>query len=278
MTPPAKYAMMNSMMVTTFLLPASLTAYLGAAGLQGLALREKRQFLSPRTARWGILGLATLAVILHGALLHRWIDHQSGQNLNTFNILSQAAWFLSVFWICLTCKKSLHLLGLVVLPLTALTLVLPILFPSAPTLFTDQSPLAFVHIFLAFTAFALLALGAGVGLLATLSQTLLRGGRFTPTLKQLPSLEALEQFHTKLIFVGWASLTGVLATGLILFDHPFESPLLEKTLLSLFAWGFFAALLAGRKFFGWRGKKSLMGSLFGIILLTVIYSLRSLLL
>ncbi len=70
--------------MTDFLLNLlAIFCYIYAAIWQSLHITQK-----VRASRYTILAVGLLAVILHGFLLHHWIDVGRGQNLTLFNMFS----------------------------------------------------------------------------------------------------------------------------------------------------------------------------------------------
>ena len=122
---------------------------------------------------------------------------------------------------------------------------------------------------LAVSVFCLAGLQA---ILLSLQEKQLRNKHIVGIMKILPPLETMEVFLFRLIFCGFFLLTLVLITSLYFFSHEmFTVYLLSKTLIVVLAWVFFAILLAGRYWFGLRGKRAVYGTLSGVVLLIIIY-------
>jgi ABC-type uncharacterized transport system permease subunit len=62
-----------------------------------------------------------------------------------------------------------------------------------------------------------------------------------------------------------------LLTGFFFIDDFFAQHLIYKTTLSLVAWVIFAALVVGRKVFGWRGKQAILATQVGFGVLLIAY-------
>jgi ABC-type uncharacterized transport system permease subunit len=89
----------------------------------------------------------------------------------------------------------------------------------------------------------------------------------------LPPLLTQERLLFRLITAAFVLLTCTLATGLAFSETLFGQPLRfdHKTLFAVLSWATFAALLAGRHFYGWRGRTALRWTLSGFVLLLLAY-------
>jgi ABC-type uncharacterized transport system permease subunit len=81
----------------------------------------------------------------------------------------------------------------------------------------------------------------------------------------------MELFLFRLVAIGFMLLTLVIVTSFLFFNQLWLSPLLQKTLVSLFAWSVFAILLLGRHYLGWRGRQAIRWTLLGVLLVVVVY-------
>src|SRR4051812_23040306 len=104
-------------------------------------------------------------------------------------------------------------------------------------------------------------------MLLSLQEKQLRSKHIAGVMKVLPPLETMEIFLFRLIGCGFLLLTLVLITSLYFFSHElFTVYLLSKTLIVVLNWIFFAILLAGRYWFGLRGRRAIYGTLGGVLL------------
>lgn len=130
-----------------------------------------------------------------------------------------------------------------------------------------------VHILLSLvTSVALCATGV-TALVLAVQERLLRAQPAGGLIRWLPPLITMEKFLFQTMIVGFILLNALLITSVYYFHELFtgNSLLWQKTILAIFAWIIFAVLLIGRFIWGWRGRKAIYGSLFGVLLLTVIY-------
>jgi len=251
-------------LLTTFSVVSGLL-YLFAATIQWLWLKGRAQ-----TWRHAAYVAAWLAIIVHGYLLHQWIDIGGVQNLTFFNVLSQIIWLIGVLILILGLWRPVTMLGSLIFPLAALSILLVQLFPSVHSIDTRQNPLQLVHILLSFLTISVFWLAAAQALLLALQERLLRKGLFSAAVKPLPPLETMETLLFQMILVGFILLTLILITSMIFF--PLQTAIdWQHMLIALLAWGIFLVLLIGRYRYGWRGQLAIRWSLVGIILLLLSY-------
>jgi ABC-type uncharacterized transport system permease subunit len=90
-------------------------------------------------------------------------------------------------------------------------------------------------------------------------------------IRALPPLQTMEALLIEMIGLGFLLLTFALASGLAFLDDIFAQHLVHKTILSILAWLVFGTLLWGRFKFGWRGRKTLIGTQVGFVVLALAY-------
>jgi ABC-type uncharacterized transport system permease subunit len=83
----------------------------------------------------------------------------------------------------------------------------------------------------------------------------------------------MESLLFRVIFAGFVLLTLTLATGIAFSETLFGRPLRfeHKSLFAILSWVIFAALLAGRSLYGWRGRTALRWTLAGFLTLLLAY-------
>jgi ABC-type uncharacterized transport system permease subunit len=77
----------------------------------------------------------------------------------------------------------------------------------------------------------------------------------------------------RIINVGFILLSLVLISGILFSEELFHKPaqFTHKTLFAFISWGIFAALLSGRKIYGWRGRTATGWTLAGFTALILAY-------
>lgn len=210
-------------------------------------------------------------VILHGFLLYRLIDVNDAQNLAFFNLFSLVAWLVLVIITLTSLKKSLGNLIIIALPIAAIAVVLPLIFPQTYLINTGANPKMLIHILFSTFTFSILCIAALQALLLGVQEWLFRHHQASKIIQILPPLEVMELLLFKLIATGFILLTVVLASSVIIFKTLFVTPIWQKLLLSLVAWLVFAGLLLGRWYFGWRGRLAIRSTIIGVTFITLVY-------
>lgn len=241
-----------------------------------------------RPAWWHALMLA--AVASHGLLLHETIFPADRMVFGFAFALSAMLWLgVGIYWIE-SFFFSLAGLGLIVVPVAMLASLMPLAFPGAQILGYAARPLFKLHFIIANVAYGLFTLAAFHAFLMLLAERRLHGFNRSPQvgkasepaqwvgrwLDLLPPLLTLEKLLFRLIGAGFVLLTLTILSGLLfseqLFGRAFR--LDHKTVFALLSWAMFAGILAGRTFYGWRGRTALRWVIasFGILLLAYVGS------
>jgi len=212
-----------------------------------------------------------VGIILHAYLLHRLIDINHTQNLAFFNLFSLIAWLVLVLVTIVNWKKILNNLIIIALPIAAIAVILPLIFPQTYMINTGASPKMLIHILLSTFTFSVLCIAALQALLLGLQEWLLRHHQASIIIQILPPLQNMELLLFQLILAGFILLSIVLISSVLVFNPIFITPIWQKLLLSLFAWVVFALLLLGRWIFGWRGRLAIRSTIIGVTLITLVY-------
>lgn len=243
---------------------ASILLYLYASWAEFAAAGKN----APPARDWRGL-VPWLAALLHGAVLHESFFAATGIDYGFFNAMAMAALLAVVLVLVTQLGKPGDRLGLVVFPLAAALLGLKLLAPAAPHHLHETSLPMQVHVLTSLLSFSLLNIAAAQALLLAAQEWQLRHKHSLPVLGALPPLQGMERLLFQLIGAGLALLTLSLLTGLAFVDNLFAQHLAHKTVLSILAWLIFALLLAGRRYYGWRGRTAIRWTLggFGMLLL-----------
>jgi ABC-type uncharacterized transport system permease subunit len=213
--------------------------------------------------------LAPLA--LHGWLLYEGIFSRElrfgfAQALSVMMFLGVGLyWIESLFY-------DLQGMQPLVLPLAALAVPLPALFPGLASSGAHADAAAFkVHLALGMVAYSLFVIAAlHAALMAVLERRLHHkaGG-----MSGLPPLLTLEQLLFRVIAAAFVFLTLTLVTGIAFSETLFGRAMRadHKTVFALLSWLTFGLLLAGRALYGWRGRTALRWTLSGFAMLLFAY-------
>lgn len=229
-----------------------------------------------RAARAGLRAWERAAILvplaLHGWLLYDGIFSRElrfgfAPALSVMMFLGVALyWIESLFY-------DLEGMQPLVLPLAALAVPLPALFPGLASSGAHAAAAEFkLHLALAMIAYSLFMIAL---LHATLMAVLERRlhHRDAGFFANLPPLLTLEQLLFRVISAAFVFLTLTLLTGITFSETLFGRPLRadHKTVFALLSWLTFGLLLAGRLLYGWRGRTAVRWTLSGFVLLILAY-------
>ena len=260
-------------------MPAPFLSVLTALLYAGLALycwRAKWK-TSPAPAsrpleRWAM----ALPLALHAWLLYGLIFTDSGFSMGATNAISAITWLTLVIYGASSVRYHLEALNPIVLPIAAIGALLPALLPDTHVLTENINPLFLAHLLAAFLAYALFTIAALHGVVMALAEKRLHA-RELGALTELPPLMTMERLLFQLIGAGFIVLTLTLASGILFSEEMFHKPLTfayftqHKTVFAILSWGIYAALLVGRRIYGWRGRTALVWSLAGFAALLLAY-------
>ncbi len=244
----------------------AIVLYLSAAGLL-----IKQLWLDGAVRRGWVLGTICAAVLLHAVVI--WLAQRSagGFSPGFYNSLSLVAWLIVVLVMLGALWRRLDSLGIVVLPVAAITLGLQLAFGVQNPISRDFDWQINVHVAFSVFAFAILSVGAAQAVLLGIQDRALREHQVTGPASNLPPLQQMETLLFQLIGLGFALLTLALISGVLFVDDLMAQHLIHKTVLSGGAWVVFGLLLWGRWRFGWRGRTAIRMTLAGIAVLLLAY-------
>jgi ABC-type uncharacterized transport system permease subunit len=254
--------------------------------------RTRWRATAPRTpglARWERVAiLAPLA--LHTALLYHDLFAGASLRFGFGQALSITLWLAVLFYWVESAFVNLEGMQALVLPLAAVCAALPAVFPGLQSPPYASSFAFRAHLALAMLAYSLFTIGALHAMLMALLEGTLHGGKrrdgagqgphaggaglLAGPLSSLPPLLTLERLLFRILGLGFVLLTLTLATGALFSEEVFGKAFRfnHKTLFAVISWLIFAALLAGRWRYGWRGRKALRWTLGGFVTLLLAYA------
>jgi ABC-type uncharacterized transport system permease subunit len=229
--------------------------------------------------RGGVVsGAALLAWALHGAAL--WPDMLANGTLRVgfAFMLSAALWISVAVWWFENRNFALDGMRRMVMPCAAVAALLPPLFPGSLMPAQAQTPAFGWHVVVAIMAFSTLTIAAFHAVLMALQETRLhtrsaKKGWLGAAIDQLPALLTMEKLLFRMIGIGFVLLSLTVLSGIVFSEQLFGRPLRwdHKNVFALLSWLLFAALLAGRRWRGWRGKTALRFTLAGFATLALAY-------
>ena len=243
--------------------------------------------LLPLRQRGLIAAATSVAWLLHAGALWFAMHAPGGVRLGFAVMLSAALWVSVAAYLVENRNFALDGLRRLVLPCAAVAAALPALFPGAVFQFKGQSPAFGWHIAVALLAYSTLTIAAFHAVLMALQEARLHtrtppGGRWlsgplssalSRSLDQLPALLTMEKLLFRLLGIGFVLLTLTVLSGVVFSEQLFGAALKwdHKTIFALLSWVLFGALLAGRRWKGWRGKMALRFTLAGFATLVLAY-------
>ncbi len=243
--------------------------YVVTGGLLGVRLsrggmEKPLSKVGPMVVGWG-------AVLLHGAILVQTVLQSGGINLGFFNALSCTGWLMAAVLLAVALARPVENLGIILLPFSAATVLLALIFPSQRLVAdSHQWPLE-LHILLSILAYSLLALAAVQAILLAVQDRRLHNRQPGGFVRGIPPLITMESMLFQMIGAGFILLSLALASGFLFLEDILAQSLVHKTVLSLIAWSVFGILLWGRWRFGWRGRTAIRWTLIGFVTLVLAY-------
>lgn len=214
-----------------------------------------------------------IPLTLHGYTLYLSIFAGAGLSFGIGNAVSSIVWLTAlVYWLS-SFFYRLEVLQTLVAPIAAVAVLLPLLFPSLRPLANTEFPAFTAHILIAMMAYSLLTIAALHALLMAVVERRLHNPSMSSVQVNLPPLLDMEELLFRIIWVGFLLLTLTLISGAVFSEEVFGQPikLTHKTLFGFISWGVFAALLTGRKLYGWRGRIAIRWTLIGFVILLLAY-------
>lgn len=167
----------------------------------------------------------------------------------------------------------LQALQALVMPLAAVAVLLPALLPAAKIIPNTELPAFRLHLAMSMLAYSLFTIASLHVMLMAMLERRLHRGVLAGVLHRLPPLLTMETLLFRIICAGFITLTLTLASGIVFSEEVFgrAAHLNHKTLFGFISWSVFGALLAGRRWRGWRGRTAVRWTLAGFLLLILAY-------
>lgn len=245
-------------------LAAALYLLTGAA-----MVRRLLRGLAPHSTN--LMILAALALLLHGLGLVSSMTAQRGViELGFFRVSSLLFWVINSLVLASSLRKPLHNLFILLLPLSALSLMLALLSPGSGRPMVLSYELA-SHVLLSILAYSLLTIATLQALLLAWQNHQLKHHHPLGRVRLLPPLQTMEALLFELLWAGQVLLSLSIISGFVFLEDLFAQHLVHKTVFSLAAWMIYALLLWGRHRKGWRGYTAIRWTLSGFALLMLAY-------
>lgn len=215
---------------------------------------------------------ALSALILHGfslfSLFFEMINHHSFTLINIASLVS----LIMVILLTPSALKinTIWFLLPIVFSFAIINLILTVFLPNHLLMLLSEDIGLFIHIILALLAYA-------ICFIATLYAIQLRW--IDHNLKQkklnfpmiMPPLMTVERHFFRILLAGEIFLTLALISGSIYLPDFFATQNIQKAIFSFISWILFAVLLIGHQKCHLSGKRVIIGTISGMILLTIAY-------
>lgn len=214
-----------------------------------------------------------LALTLHGVDLYGDLFGAGGMRFSFSLALSLMLWLaVFIYWLE-SFRSRMDGLQAMVLPLAAFCSALPAFFPQAHVIAHTGSWGFRLHFMAAMLAYSLFTLSALHAIFMSIAERKLHHGKINKQLAGLPPILAMETLLFRMITVAFVLLTLALGSGLMFAEALFGKAVVvdHKTLFAFVSWAIFAALLIGRRIYGWRGRIALRWTLAGFMVLLLAY-------
>lgn len=251
----------------------SLVAFMAYGALAAYFWRMQAAGKGEELSRSMVGHLVTVPLIVHGYILHQTLFMAGEMNLGLVYVLSLILWLtMLVYWVARFFYPIASLQTLV-MPLAAIGVLLPALFPETAPRLNNTSVVFDAHIIVAMLVYSLFTIAAlHAGLMSFMEKRLHRA-TLPRLLQSLPPLLTMEILLFRIIGAGFVLLTLTLASGMMfseaLFGRPWQFN--HKILFGFISWGVFAGLLAGHHFYGWRGRRAVHWTMSGYVFLLLAY-------
>jgi len=237
----------------------------------GLLLRLKGEVFFNQKPIATILMPGFAAVILHIFVLYKNLFGANGFQFGFFDAASSVAMVISLLVLLMSIKRRTEIIAMVILPISAITLLTQSMSPSSYMLPYDAPQGLKIHVLVSIIAYSLLGLAACMSIVLSLQNRMLHNHHPGGLMKKLPPLQIMEKLLFDFIFAGFIGLTLALLSGFVFLEDLFAQHLVHKTALSIVAWLVFAILLVGRFTIGWRGRTAIRWTLSGFASLMLAY-------
>jgi ABC-type uncharacterized transport system permease subunit len=218
--------------------------------------------------------LLPVALVLHGMLVYTGVIDEEGLNLGVSNSISLIIWLtVVVYWLASLAVPGLASIQGLWAPVALAAVLLQGLLPTRYYVHYGNDPLFALHFVIAMLAYSLFIVATMHAVVMLAEQKWLHRGVMPPFLRSLPPLLEMEALLFRILLAAFVLLTLTVVSGVFFSEQLFHRPLRfnHKTVFGLLSWGIFGSLLAGRYFYGWRGKRAVYWTLWGFAALLLAY-------
>lgn len=211
--------------------------------------------------------------LLHGIGLYAVLFGSGSMRFSFSFALSLVLWLAVIIYWLESFRSRMDGLQPMVLPLAALATALPIFFPQVHAIGHTSHWGFKLHFVAAMLAYSLFTLSALHAVFMGFAEKKLHQRALTKSLASLPPILTMEALLFRMIVIAFTLLTLALGSGALFSESLFGKAMIldHKTIFAFVSWGIFAALLVGRRAYGWRGRTALRWTLAGFMVLVLAY-------
>ena len=213
------------------------------------------------------------ALLIQGFGLYHGLFSAGGMRFSFSFALSLMLWLAVLIYWLESFRSRMDGLQPMVLPLAAIAAIAPAVFPQLRVVAHAGAWGFQLHFLAAMLAYSLFTLSALHAIFMGFAERKLHQRAITKSLSTLPPILTMEALLFRMIFVAFCLLTLALVSGVMFSEAIFGKAMAldHKTLFAFASWGIFAALLVGRRIYGWRGRVALRWTLAGFLVLLLAY-------
>lgn len=218
-----------------------------------------------------VFGLGLLAILLHCAVLYNQLWLIEGQNFTVTNVISLMSFIMAVCVTLALLKWKTAWFPLLIVYAFAICSVAVASFVQGSFIRNIEENAGFIfHLGIALFSYALFFLALIYAFqLKWLDHKLKSKKMFFCSI--LPPLMSVERHFFTLTLAAQAMLTLTLFSGVVYLHNFFEPEHIHKAIFSFLAWIVYNVQILGQWKLRWRGKRVLIYSISGMMLLTIGY-------
>lgn len=217
--------------------------------------------------------LPVLPLSLHLYLLYAGVFGGGGIHLGFSTTLSAVAALTVLTYAAASWRYHLGGLQGFVMVFAGLAVAIEAVSPVPQASVHSGLPVFKLHLAMAFAAYSLFTIAALHAVLIALAEKHLHKAVPPTIVAGLPPLLTLEKLLFRMIQAGFLLLTLTLLSGVLFAEEIFGKalPFNHKSVFGVASWLIFAALLLGRRIYGWRGRTAISWTLAGFMSLLLAY-------
>lgn len=205
---------------------------------------------------WVVYGSACIGVVAHTAALTSEILISDQLQMSLLNSISVCVWMTTTVIVISALSKPLHNLFTFFMPAGAIFLLIALFVPQFATPQVYSAGML-IHIFVSLLAYSVILITTLQAILVNIQSHHLHKHQLDNRIMSvLPPLQSMERLMFEWLIIGFVLLTAAIVTGGIYVDNLLAQHLIHKTALTLIGWVFFAVLIFGHFYLGWRGARA----------------------